>query len=466
MWLKLPSENGDEAKPIRVSGERFVIGRGEECDLVLADPKVSRRHAYLKPRPDGRATLHDLGSSNGTWVDGRPVKSALLAGGEQLRLGNTELRSERTNGEAPPVPAQAAAQGRSSALSRSHSAIQRIMLQRSVRRATVLGAAAVAIASVVGVVLATGVLEREPTEEIVKRVAPSTVMIEALRGEEHAGNGSGWVLDAAGGLIVTNAHVINSGTRFKVGVDDRLREARVVAAAPCEDLALLRVADTSGLTTLPLGSQSNLELGEPVLAIGFPGNASLSSKLTSTTGVVSVVRSTYREPALDVPVYPNVIQTDAAINPGSSGGPLVNGDGALVGVNSAGRTKSPDGRIIQGQSYAVGVDRVKEVTGVLRQGRSMGWAGLSFEYPSATESGGGTGPPGLPVNGVVEGSPAEKAGIGKKPLVLAAVNGVQVDRSLASYCDAVRQIGSGDRATITVMDASGRGARELRIRFG
>ena len=456
MLLKRHHDEG-EAERVRVAGERFVIGRDEDCDLVLdGDPKVSRRHAYLKTRADGRATLHDLGSSNGTWVDGRPIQSALLGGGERVRVGDTELVPERE-----PAPAALAPAADASLVRRGQSAVARVMLQRSVRRATVLGVAAVVIAIGGSGLLASGVLERAPTEEIVSAVAPSTVLIDARRGEEQAGNGSGWVLDAEEGLVVTNAHVVNSGTGFKVGVGEDLREARVLGAAPCEDLAVLRVADTAGLRTLPLGSQSELELGEPVVAIGFPGSASLSSKLTSTTGVVSVVRSTYREPALDVPVYSNVIQTDAAINPGSSGGPLVNGDGELVGVNSAGRTKSAEGRTIQGQSYAVGVDRVKEITALLSKGRSIGWTGMSFEYPSAD----GDARPGLLVSGAVSGSGAERAGFGKKPLVVTAVDGTPVDRSLASWCDAVREVSSGEWASVSVTDARGRAARELRVRF-
>ena len=461
MWLKVRSQEG-EHQPVRVAGDRFVIGRDSDCDLVLTDDlKVSRRHAYLKTRSDGRATLHDLGSSNGTWVDGRAITSTLLAGGESVRVGDTELLSERETAPAPAVSTAPRPASQESLVRRGQSAVQRALLQRSVRRATVLGAAAVVLAVGATALLATGALERDSSEEIVAKVTPSTVLIEARRGEEKAGTGSGWVLDAAAGLIVTNAHVINSGTAFKAGVGDRLRDARVVGAAPCEDLALLRVDDPSGLRTLALGSQAALRLGEPVVAIGFPGSASLSSKLTSTTGVISVVRSTYREPAVDVPVYPNVVQTDAAINPGSSGGPLVDSDGKLVGVNSAGRTKSADGRVIQGQSYAVGVDRVKEVTAVLRQGRSLGWTGMSFEYPAPSAD----VPAGLVVSGAAEGSAAATAGFGRKPLVVTAVNGAQVERSLASYCDAVRGLRSGESGDFTVVPASGGRSRDVRVRF-
>ena len=95
-----------------------------------------------------------------------------------------------------------------------------------------------------------------------------------------------------------------------------------------------------------------------------------------------------------MPQYPNVLQTDAAINPGNSGGPLVNTDGELVGVNSAGITDL-GGRTIQGQGYAIGVDRVKEIVPTLRQGRSIGWTGLGFGFEPNASPPGAVGEPGL-----------------------------------------------------------------------
>jgi putative serine protease PepD len=154
------------------------------------------------------------------------------------------------------------------------------------------------------------------------------------------------------------------------------------------------------------------------------------------------VRSAYREPALDVPRYPNVIQTDAAINPGNSGGPLLDLDGRVVGVNSAGRTLSADGRIIQGQSYAIGIDRVKQVVRTLRTGRSIGWSGLSFDYTADGK------PAGLRVAQSVSGAPRQNA-------VILAIDGMRVGRSLASYCDAVSGIASGEKATFTVLEPGG-----------
>ncbi|MBA3329514.1 MAG: serine protease [Actinobacteria bacterium] len=138
-------------------------------------------------------------------------------------------------------------------------------------------------------------------------------------------------------------------------------------------LAVLRVPGARFPKALPLRKQSSLRHGETVVALGYPANASGLVTLTSTTGVVSVTRSAYREPSLDIPSYSNVIQTVAAINPGHSGGLVIDLRGRLVGVNTVRRMVSGD-RIIQGENYAIGSDRVREVTEALRRGRSFAQA--------------------------------------------------------------------------------------------
>jgi len=466
MWLTIRS--GDErGRSLPIEGDELVIGREETCDLVLDDARVSRRHASLKVLEDGRVELTDLGSGNGMFVNGERVPAATLAGGEQIQLGDTVLATSRSEpgatgsgetmiGAAPPE--------------RSQSAVFRLVAKRS-RRATILSAAAVAVAVVIGALFVSGVLSpdggssgSEDVQRVIREVTPSTVRVEGQADGRPAGAGSGLVLDAEQGLVMTNAHVVSGASTFTVGLRGEVRPAEVVGMAPCDDLAVLKVGSNAGLRTLPLGDQSKLELGDTVVAVGYPRGAAENAALTSTTGVVSVVRSDFAEPALDIPRYPNVVQTDAAINPGNSGGPLLGLDGRLVGVNSAGRTLSPDGRIVQGQNYAIGVDRVKEVARVLREGRSLGWTGLSFEYPTAEALEERRLPPGLLVSEAVRGTSADAADLPKGAVVV-GVNGGPVDNSLASYCAAVKGLASGEEVTLSVVEEGADQARDVALKL-
>jgi len=458
LWLTIRS---GEARGTTASvGEgRTVMGRAEDCDLVIPDERVSRRHAAIEDLPDGRASLVDLGSGNGTFVNGRRVESAVLEGREQIQIGDTVLTSSRGA-----LPKAATALGDSPP---TRSAVQRLLLQRSVRRVTLISGAAVAAVAVLAVLLVSGVLgggdgTAKAVQRAVKGAKPSTVVINAGQAGSLSESGTGWVLDARAGLIVTNAHVVNGRGGLQAGVEGELRKASLVGISPCEDLAVLRVEDPSGLKSLPLGRQSDLALGEPVVAVGYPKDASLETNLTSTTGVVSVVRTAFRERVLDHPRFPNLVQTDAAINPGNSGGPLLDLDGRLIGVTSAGRTIAPDGRIVQGQNYAIGVDRVKEIVGVLRKGQSMEWTGAGFEYLTPADLRRRHLPAGLLISQATPGTPAAKAGLGGGKNLLVAVNGQPVDNSLASYCDAL-QGAAGRSVKFSVLARGASRPRQVRL---
>jgi len=402
MWLTINS-GSESGTTVPVSGDRFVIGRDEHCDVVLTDAKASRNHAYLEVQPTGGVTLNDMGSTNGTFVNERRISEPTpLVGGEQIRIGDTVLVLSGVPAQAPappepvpapvaygapvpgaptttPLPPQPPPAPEPRPRRMGTATIERLVLRsdRSVKRATILAGVAVAAAVAVVALFVTGVLppggnQAAPTvPEIVKAIEPSTVLVITEKDGQRVASGTGWVYDKGRGLIVTNNHVVNGGTSFRVGVGNQTQPARLVGAAACRDLAVLKIGDTSGLRTLPLGSQSKLELGDTVVALGFPANASLRDKLVETNGTVSVVRSNLskRITADTGAEYPDVIQSTAAINPGNSGGPLVNEDKKLVGVNTfvLGQLGNEP---IQNQNYAIGVDLVKQVVPRLAQGNT------------------------------------------------------------------------------------------------
>ena len=483
--LRLTIITGDQAgRTVEVDGSELVVGRGADTDVTLHDANVSRRHASLRALDDGVIELRDLGSANGTFVNGERVDTALLRGGEQIQVGDTVMHAHGRGDDAAvtnhaPMRAGADARPSDSAVLRAlrnssvlralraDSAVQRLVISPELKRTrymtvAALGVALLAVLGVAGFLIFGG---GATVQDAVATVEPSTVLVVPERDGQPFGNGSGWVYDARRGLIVTNAHVVNDGETFKVGVGDQLVPATVVADAPCEDLAVLKVAQTAGLKSIQLGSQEALALGDTVVAVGYPQSASATSNLTSTAGVVSVVKTTYSEEALDIPAYPNVVQTDAAINPGNSGGPLVDLDGKLVGVNSAGRTTSQTGRTIQGQAFAIGVDRVKKVVPTLAAGRSLQWIGADFRYPSEQELVQQGLPSGIYLDGAVAGSPAAKAGLGGDSMLLTAVNGRPTANTLAGWCSATTGMRSGQTVKLDVIPVGARKAQTIRVRI-
>jgi S1-C subfamily serine protease len=142
-------------------------------------------------------------------------------------------------------------------------------------------------------------------------------------------------------------------------------------------------------------------------------------------------------------------------------------DEKLVGVNSAGITLL-GGRTIQGESFAIGIDRVKSVVAKLRLGQSIGWTGMGLVHPTGpadTATFGLPNQPGLIVTHVTPGTGAEEAGFGEVPALITAIDGESVDNTLPTYCEAVADISSGDTATFTVVAAGSRQAQQVDVTF-
>jgi putative serine protease PepD len=237
---------------------------------------------------------------------------------------------------------------------------------------------------------------------LVQKVEPSVVSIhddvtqDGPFGQTQSGQaaGSGFVL-TADGYIVTNNHVVDGATNITVDFHDgSTADAKIVAADPNSDLAVLKV-DRTGLTPLPQGSSSGLEVGDQLVAIG---NAlDLSGGPTVTTGIVSATgRSLTEENGVTLT---DMIQTDTAINPGNSGGPLLNMAGQVVGINTAVAGQA------QNIGFAISIDHAKSLIEQLQQGDVPAHALLGVVTQPSQDG------KGVEIAQVDPGSAADKAGL-------------------------------------------------------
>ena len=246
--------------------------------------------------------------------------------------------------------------------------------------------------------------------DVFQRCAPSVAAINTsslartFYGiQEQRGAGSGFVWDEAG-TVVTNNHVVESAREVYVTVGGRNFRADVVATSPAHDLAVLRLrGNTRGLVPLPLGQSGELEVGQTAIAIGNP----FGFNQTMTTGIVSALdRSIEAGEGL---VLHGLIQVDAAINRGNSGGPLLDSAGRLIGVTTA--IYSPSGTSA-GIGFAVPVDLVNEIVPRLLAGRStQAVLGVKSEYTSYPLDGDLGFASGAIVTDVIEGYGAAAAGL-------------------------------------------------------
>ena len=223
-----------------------------------------------------------------------------------------------------------------------------------------------------------------------------------------AGLGSGFIV-RPDGVIVTNAHVVSGATRISVALrDGTTYQARLLGADETNDLAVIKI-DAKDLPVAPMGSSSNLLIGEWAIAIGSPFGFLLANTEPSVTaGVVSGTGRNLAAESNGSGIYVDMIQTDASINPGNSGGPLVNALGEVIGVNSS--IYTPSGGSI-GLGFAIPINRARRVTedllahGVIRRP----WVGIKLQ--TAVPGASSVQARGVSVSSVVPGSPAARAGI-------------------------------------------------------
>ena len=278
-----------------------------------------------------------------------------------------------------------------------------------------------------------------PLREIFDRARRGVVLVEARRpgtprpsGPPRRGDGvatgSGFLIDDEG-HVVTNDHVVAGRSQLSVGFNRRDEEdARLVGRDPSTDLALLRVdRDKAGdFRPLPLGDSAAVRVGDGAIAIGNP----FGLERTLTAGVVS---GTDRE--IDAPngaPIVDALQTDAAINSGNSGGPLLNESGAVIGVNSQSRG--------DGLSFAVPVDTVKRVVADLRRDGRVRHAFLGVSTTDARR--------GARVTDITSGGPADDAGVRDGDLIV-ELGGRRV-RSPTDLARAIDRRRPGDEVKVVV----------------
>lgn len=300
---------------------------------------------------------------------------------------------------------------------------------------------------------------------LVERVRPSVVRIEARTGSGFGsqGVGTGLMIDREGNIL-TNFHVIDGARTVTVDLTDGTQApATVVGTDPGNDLAIVKASlPANKIVPARLGDSDAVRVGEPVFAIGNP----FGLAFTVTSGIISG-RERERS-AVDGRPIRNVLQTDAAVNPGNSGGPLFNARGEVVGINTS--IENPTGqRVFVGIGFAVPSNTASRFLPQLVRGETpkhaqLGISGVTLDATTA-ENFGVTINQGVYLTGVGVGSPAEQVGLrgatraGSGGDVITAIDGRLV-RSIGELAGIIDSHAVGDTVELTVQ----RGREQLQLR--
>ncbi len=285
-------------------------------------------------------------------------------------------------------------------------------------------------------------------QQIVRDASPGVVLVE-----HQQGLGSGFLIDREG-HILTNEHVVDGAKRVTVTYSDgTTQDAKVLAEDPTIDLAVLEVeTPPASAKPLPLGQSRDLTVGDPVVAIGNP----LGFERTATTGIVSAVKRQICSP--NQSAIANAIQTDAAINQGNSGGPLLDRRGRIIGINS--QIVSQGGGF-EGIGFAVPIDTVRPVAeGVIAGGKPQhAWIGIFGDplTPQLAKNLDVPGTTGVALRRVDDRGPAKKAGLraaDRDPPKGADIIIEIAGRQIRDFGDLSQEIGSrrvGETVEVTVL---------------
>jgi len=269
--------------------------------------------------------------------------------------------------------------------------------------------------------------------------------------QEQQSLGSGVIIDAAKGYVITNHHVINKADTITVTLlDGQNVEAKLVGSDKNTDIALIRIK-SGNLTELPKGNSDILQVGDFVVAIGSP----FGLGQTVTSGIVSALGRS----SLGIEGYEDFIQTDASINPGNSGGALVNLQGELVGINTA--IIGPSGGNV-GIGFAIPINLVNQVvTQIIQYGEiQRGQLGVQMQdlTPALARAFNIEQQHGAVIAGIIPSSPADRAGLQRGDVVI-AVNGQAVD-SATKLRNRIALMQVGDVVNLDIL----RDGKELSIK--
>ena len=288
--------------------------------------------------------------------------------------------------------------------------------------------------------------------DVVDAVSPSVVGIlnyQNKTGKSEpalAGSGSGFIF-TENGYVITNQHVVAGAVQLKVSLSNgETVEAKLIGADKQTDVAVLKI-EAAGLKALPIGDSSKVRVGEFVLAIGDPISADeLSGSVTF--GIVSALSRD-----INIEGFVNeYLQTDAAVNPGNSGGPLINMRGEVIGVTSAKYTSAgvdEYGQTIssEGIGFALPINNVMEIAqSIIKDGPTVR-PGIGVTIVTYNEATASIKVPGVYIYSVTEDGPAEKAGV-KKGDRLVALNGAELTQD--EFVEAIRATHVGDEVVLTV----------------
>jgi S1-C subfamily serine protease len=317
---------------------------------------------------------------------------------------------------------------------------------------------------------------RRTLEDIYKADAPGVVSVITALGHGRQALGSGFVLDTDG-YILTNEHVVDGqeGVRVSFSNSDNVR-AKVIGTDASTDLAVLKVdLPASALHPLPLGNSTDVEVGDSVVAIGNP----FGLDRTLTAGIISAVHRQISAPN-DFAIS-NALQTDAAINHGNSGGPLIDRSGAVIGINA----QLPENSDVNGNvgvGFAIPIDIAKTVIPALKAHGHVAhpWLGLEGDSIDSSLAGAAhvSSDHGVLIEAIVPNSPLSKAGLvaGSSPVivngmgycvggdVITAIDGAQVNTVMALR-DVLSRHAPGDTLTLHVVHSNG-SSKDYPVKLG